>query len=97
MAESIFLTYRRALIIGVHIGLWCFSMFVGFLLRFEFTIPKKYAEELLGWMAVLVALPEYTSDIATAATVPPGLPRVPPSAPVVDEGEGRAAVIPLRW
>jgi len=55
MAESIFLTYRRALIIGVHIGLWCFSLFVGFLLRFEFTIPKKYAEDLLGWIAVLVA------------------------------------------
>jgi FlaA1/EpsC-like NDP-sugar epimerase len=54
MAESIFLTYRRTLILGIHVGLWAFALVSAFLLRFEFTIPSRYLPSLWAWVGVLV-------------------------------------------
>jgi FlaA1/EpsC-like NDP-sugar epimerase len=56
VTESIFLTYRRATIVGVHIVLWTVAFLGAFLLRWEFAIPDRYFPELWSWAAVLVAL-----------------------------------------
>lgn len=56
MAESFFLTYRRATIVGVHVGLWALAFTGAFLLRFEFAIPDKYFPQLWSWLGILVAL-----------------------------------------
>ncbi len=56
MAESFFLTYRRATIVAVHAGLWSMAFLSAFLLRFEFSIPEKYFPGMWSWLAILLAV-----------------------------------------
>ncbi len=46
---------RRAIIITVHMGLWVAAFALAFLLRFDFKLPKGYADVISVWLPVLLA------------------------------------------
>ncbi|MEK7704683.1 MAG: nucleoside-diphosphate sugar epimerase/dehydratase [Myxococcota bacterium] len=55
-SSGVFLTYRRAFIIAVHLVLWTLSFLGAFLLRFDFTLPREYNHLVLSWVVVLLGV-----------------------------------------
>jgi FlaA1/EpsC-like NDP-sugar epimerase len=41
--RSLIITYRRALVVGVHVALWTLAFVLAVFLRFEFDVPSQYA------------------------------------------------------
>jgi FlaA1/EpsC-like NDP-sugar epimerase len=52
--SSVLLTYRRLFIVGVYVALWVLSYMGSFILRFEFAIPRLYAQALWATLAPLL-------------------------------------------
>jgi FlaA1/EpsC-like NDP-sugar epimerase len=54
--RNVIITYRRLLVVAVHIALWTLSFTVAFLLRFEFEIPSFYWQRFPTWLATVVCI-----------------------------------------
>jgi FlaA1/EpsC-like NDP-sugar epimerase len=54
--RDVVVRYRRALVIGVHLGLWTLAYAGAFLLRFELEIPPAYFRDAPALLATLLAI-----------------------------------------
>ena len=50
------LPFRRALVILVHVSLWCAALFGAFLLRFDFDVPQDYWEIFPRWLGMFLVI-----------------------------------------
>ena len=46
--RNVIITYRRVLVVGIHIALWTIALFVAVLLRFEGGIPASHLGDGYG-------------------------------------------------
>ncbi|MFO0629929.1 MAG: nucleoside-diphosphate sugar epimerase/dehydratase [Polyangiales bacterium] len=53
---SLVFSYRRLLVIGVHLALWAGAFVGAFLLRFDLNIPRDYWHLMGIWLPVLLAI-----------------------------------------
>ncbi len=56
LSERLMLTYRRLLVVFVHLGLFTLSLVCAFLLRFEFSIPDEYFPIGYAWWVGLLVV-----------------------------------------
>ncbi len=56
LSERLLLTYRRLLVVAVHLGLWTVSIVCAFMLRFEFSIPDEYFPIGYAWWGGLLVV-----------------------------------------
>ena len=54
--KNLFVTYRRPLVVLVHVALWTISTVGAFLLRFDFDVPSEYWTRVPSWLALMLAL-----------------------------------------
>jgi FlaA1/EpsC-like NDP-sugar epimerase len=54
--RDVIVTYRRVLVVAMHLLLWTASFVGAFLLRFDFNVPATYWNQIPVWLAELVAL-----------------------------------------
>ena len=54
--SSLFITYRRPLVVLTHIGLWTAALILAFLLRFDFQVPVPDWHLLPIWLVILLAI-----------------------------------------
>ena len=52
--RNVFLTYRRVFVIAAHLAMWTASLYGAFLLRFEFSIPSLYLQNMARWLVLLL-------------------------------------------
>lgn len=50
--RDLIITYRRALVVAVHLLLWTASLVLAIVLRFDFELPAAYVRLLPGLLAL---------------------------------------------